>query len=491
MTASIASTLASSALPQIGPAYGIGGELPPVVVIVFDELPLTSLLDERFGIDRGLFPNFARLQRDSLWFRNATTSRAFTWDAVPSLLTGMRNAKPDSPNLFSLLDGEYGLSITESLTSVCPGSLCESTSSMDPKAGWKRGLGGFVGVDRGRTFGRFMAQLRAHPEPHFYYLHFAMPHFPWRYLPSGQQYHATSGLPGQIDRPGPGRDWVADDWLVAQAYQRHLMQLAFTDRILGRVIDRLRETDLYGRSLVVVTADHGMAFTSGESKRVATGETVEEIARVPLFLKLPNRTIGRIDDQPAELVDVTPTVMDLLDLHAPSRFDGASLLRDAPDPAARSMAGVDVGDGIHHARSIVARKRQLFAFRKGSIDLYSLAPPGYEGLMGASASALAGPDASGQVTILRRRAIRDASEDDDPLPALVKGIFPEGYSGQGMVAVAIDDRIWAVTRTYEAEGSIRFECMVPPRAFGTPPNQVEAFLVIGGPRPLSLLNQVS
>ena len=37
-----------------------------VVMVVFDELPVASLMNERGEIDEGLFPNFARLQQDSL-----------------------------------------------------------------------------------------------------------------------------------------------------------------------------------------------------------------------------------------------------------------------------------------------------------------------------------------------------------------------------------------------------------------------------------------
>ena len=44
-----------------------------LVMVVFDELPLATLLDGQGAIDAALFPNFAALARTSSWFRNTTT----------------------------------------------------------------------------------------------------------------------------------------------------------------------------------------------------------------------------------------------------------------------------------------------------------------------------------------------------------------------------------------------------------------------------------
>ena len=65
------------------------GNPVPLVVVVFDEVPLSSLLDEQgLAIDATLFPSFSRLAATSHWFRNATTTGTFTELAVPSLHNG-------------------------------------------------------------------------------------------------------------------------------------------------------------------------------------------------------------------------------------------------------------------------------------------------------------------------------------------------------------------------------------------------------------------
>ena len=54
----------------------------PVVMVVFDELPVTSLMDEKRHIDSIRYPNFASLAEDAHWFRKATTVADMTHLAV-------------------------------------------------------------------------------------------------------------------------------------------------------------------------------------------------------------------------------------------------------------------------------------------------------------------------------------------------------------------------------------------------------------------------
>src|SRR4029453_14302819 len=60
----------------------------PVVMILLDEFPLTSLLDSKGQVDARLYPNFAKLAGDSTWYRNATGVSGLTTWAVPSMLSG-------------------------------------------------------------------------------------------------------------------------------------------------------------------------------------------------------------------------------------------------------------------------------------------------------------------------------------------------------------------------------------------------------------------
>ena len=73
----------------------------PVVMVVFDELPTTSLLDRDGGIDRERYPSFAELAERSTWYSQATTVFDSTTHAVPAILDGRRaeeGSLPTSPS---------------------------------------------------------------------------------------------------------------------------------------------------------------------------------------------------------------------------------------------------------------------------------------------------------------------------------------------------------------------------------------------------------
>ena len=60
----------------------------PVVMIVFDEFPVATLIDEQGEIRAEDFPGFARLAQDGTWFRNAVGSHERTEEALPTILSG-------------------------------------------------------------------------------------------------------------------------------------------------------------------------------------------------------------------------------------------------------------------------------------------------------------------------------------------------------------------------------------------------------------------
>ena len=105
----------------------------PLVVIVFDEMNLASMLDEKGGIDRRLFPNFRRLTKTSTWFKNGSTNYGKTERAIPCLLSGRFqdesaasvSYRQNPSNLFTLFHAQDGVFAMETLTNLCPPNICE------------------------------------------------------------------------------------------------------------------------------------------------------------------------------------------------------------------------------------------------------------------------------------------------------------------------------------------------------------------------------
>src|SRR5207247_190860 len=103
----------------------------PVVLVIFDEFDESAIMNDDGRIDAVRYRNFEALARSSIWYRNATTVHDYTFWAVPAILTGItpRNSQipvlADYPrNLFTLLGGKYRINASESVTRLCPASLC-------------------------------------------------------------------------------------------------------------------------------------------------------------------------------------------------------------------------------------------------------------------------------------------------------------------------------------------------------------------------------
>ncbi len=104
--------------------------------------------------------------------------------------------------------------------------------------------------------------------------------------------------------------------------------IRYADAFIGRFLDELKRRNLYDRTLIVVTSDHGEEFAEHSDRfHNAHGNTVyEEQIRVPLIMRMPgSSTAGTVIEQPVELIDVAPTILALLGLSAPASMSGRNL----------------------------------------------------------------------------------------------------------------------------------------------------------------------
>jgi hypothetical protein len=114
-------------------AERVGQRFPPIYFLVFDELPMASLLDGSGEIDRVRWPNFARLADTSHLFSNATTIGYTTERAIPAMLTARYETKAAPvyslypENLFTLLGDIYDVSSSDPLVDLCPPSVCNAS----------------------------------------------------------------------------------------------------------------------------------------------------------------------------------------------------------------------------------------------------------------------------------------------------------------------------------------------------------------------------
>ena len=216
----------------------------------------------------------------------------YTVNVVPAIMTGQYpKARSDLPsyvdhpdNIFTLLGGTYRMNVKEDITRLCPPETCPSPDAGDSAIVGARGLVGQT-ADLWETFAsphrttplfenpltapqlpimrKFIASLKPSSGPAFDFLHVQMPHEQWRYLPSWQDTQLTPNNPSDYRSL---ESW-ADEPAALDARERHILQTQATDRFIGLVIAKLKRLGVWKDSLVVVTADHGVAFDGGLPKR--------------------------------------------------------------------------------------------------------------------------------------------------------------------------------------------------------------------------------
>jgi hypothetical protein len=325
-----------------------------VVIVTFDEFPEGSLLDGTGHVDKGLYPNFARLEAASTWYRNDTTVAPYTERAVPAILTGRMPPQGDvvpsaddyPQNLFTMLGGALPLNVHEAVTALCPKSLCAATATQASGTERMKLLGGDavtlwkdfaspkpstvnLSDDSVVQYGlpqmqKFVASLQPGSKPQLDFVHIELPHEPWhllKTLQSNEQFAAQQGA--------SKLEWQKDQWPAESAQRQHLLQVQASDTALGRILDKLQANGDWKDSLVIVTADHGVAFKPLEGIRSVTdqnGGNYDQILWTPLFIKYPGQAAGAIDDRPAQSIDIFPTVADVLKAKIPWQVDGTSLL---------------------------------------------------------------------------------------------------------------------------------------------------------------------
>jgi hypothetical protein len=464
----------------------------PIVMVVFDEFPLVSLMDESGAIDSGLYPNLARLSEEATWYRNTLTPAVFTHEALPAILTG-KEAGPGETvtdihprNLFTLLGDAYKVRTYERLPGFCPKEFCDLAPPPMAEGNMGPRFRSFGSGERGTWFGSFLDLIkRSRPKaaPRFYFNHLVYPHTPWRYLRTGQRYLEDHPAPGEVDIPGPGKAWGEDRWLVTQIWQRHLMQAAHTDRLVGALIDRMQSQGIYDESLLVITADHGVAFEPGHPKRRIDAATAGHVASVPLFIKEPYQRTGRISDAPLQVTDILPTMADILRLSRVwTGLDGLSAVAesDIPPDRERVADGFTMSSEGSEKFDVVQRKFDLFGSEGGTLDLFDVAPPGTRSLLGRFADDIHPFVVGDEIVEIDDASLETTYPTEPMFPSLLEGRVV-GDGERKLVAISVNGTVRAVTRTYQEGEETLFYAMLDPKTFGAPPNVVEAFTVERAP----------
>jgi hypothetical protein len=363
-----------------------------------------------------------------------------------------------------------------------------SAADLAPTADPNRRREIFKRYKRGISFQRFLSSIRrpADPDkPALYFVHVLMPHQPWKYLPSGRTYpERRFGEPASRN----GR-WVSEPWAVQSMHHRHLLQVAVADRMVGTLVKRLRDVGLYDRSLLVVTADHGMAFDPGEPARASvTGATAAPVLWVPLFIKRPGQHAPSITDVNWEHVDLVPTIADIMGFRVPWSVEGVSWANPSAARRSRTQKWFYPRPGTrqvlegpaNQARVLQGVTDRLLRPQDGYLGWFKFGP--HADLVGRRVHDLTAAGSGGTAQVSGLDDFRRVDPDSGTVPAHVGGRLTStapDTSPRPAVVVAVNGVIGGVSETF-ASGDAQptwFSAMVPDTLFRPGDNQLQLFLL--------------
>jgi arylsulfatase A-like enzyme len=175
--------------------------------------------------------------------------------------------------------------------------------------------------------------LKDHKTNFFLWIHYMDVHFPYK-PPKKFQLYIRSKPMNNLEMSILNDKLIKDDKLTKSSEMseddtKNIIDLyngeiRYVDNEIKSLIDELRDMDILNDTLIVITADHGEQFWEhGEFGHGAN--LFDELIRVPLIIY--NSEYKNIEiDEPVSLLDVSPTILDLLDISDNKTFQGTSLI---------------------------------------------------------------------------------------------------------------------------------------------------------------------
>jgi len=177
-------------------------------------------------------------------------------------------------------------------------------------------------------------------EPFFLKVSFIRPHSPYDAPERFFRMYEDAALPAAqvagwaaryAERSGPGNElWHGrlSAGEIRRSRQGYYASTSFVDEQIGRVLEALEKRKLLEETVILFISDHGDMLGDQNLWRKSYG--YEQSAHIPMLMRLPSamglQAAGRVMDNPVELRDILPTVLDAAGAPIPASVEGRSLL---------------------------------------------------------------------------------------------------------------------------------------------------------------------
>jgi arylsulfatase A-like enzyme len=332
-------------------AADVAPPVPPrnVVIVVFD----TARRDHfsTYGYERGTTPVFSAFAREGIRFDRAWATSSWTLPSHASLFTGQYPATHGAHQESAYLPDD-ALTLAERLAEAGYETAAFSGNPwVSRRSNLVQGFGKYEVVWTGPVQGKgsglphlvnknaldWLDRREDATRPFLLFVNYIEPHFRYQAPDEYQRRFVPGGEPLDQDHEalfGRNAWYLRHETLPVDLLPLRTgmydAELAYTDAVLGELLEGLRSRGLYDSALVVVTADHGENHGDGGhlGHVFALGEGT---IAVPLAVRAPGGAgAGTVRTDPVQLTDVFATALTAAGLPVPEGLPALDLLGEIP-----------------------------------------------------------------------------------------------------------------------------------------------------------------
>ena len=331
--------------------------MPNIVLITLDTLRADHL--SCYGYQKSTTPNLDRFAEESVIFKNAYATSPWTSPSHASLFTGMYPSKHGLHHNWKVMNSNRVVPLSEdhqtlaeilagqgyNTAGIIGGFWCKSTVGLaqgfdhydDALINVIPDLQHFTlfkiinkffplhdsAVRRGLNFSRVASQINRrvfswleenYQTPFFLFINYFDPHYP--YLPPDEY----SQLFKENETSVVNESEKNRMDLLAQ----YDGEIAYVDNKVGILLEKLKELNVYENTLIIITSDHG-EFFGEHGLWFHAHELYQGVIKIPLIIKYPLSSKRGVSSERVSLVDIMPTILDVLNLPIPKEVQGVIL----------------------------------------------------------------------------------------------------------------------------------------------------------------------
>lgn len=317
---------------------------PNVIFITLDALRADHL--NCYGYKRNTSPNIKALSEKGVLFKQAISQSSWTSASINSLISSLypnheiREAgyslNPQDDNLIRALKNKgYTTAVfsnADPILGITLGGIKDSFDLFSISAGQADTV---VNLANKWLNGNYR-------KPFFLWVYLFDTHWPYNPQPRYFSEFLSDNMYPRLDIPITAEDSFKNEHYSFGSLPRHVAEkgitdtgyyiakydggIKFADEQIGLLLGGLKDKGLQDNTLIVFFSDHGESLTEHNFFFNHSHFLYEELIRVPLIMVLPGRLPRQVIESQVQLINIVPTVREMLKIKNNSRMEGKSLL---------------------------------------------------------------------------------------------------------------------------------------------------------------------